>query len=93
MASRPSPSAQVAKTITLSVAKHGEAAEHAAAAIAAGHPSVLTIARGGADANRLASTGGIAKVAGKQLDEYPPAMFLEGGKGASVRPINGSNNM
>ena len=86
-------STQVSKTITLSLAKHGEAAQHAADAIAAGHSSILTIAREGADANRAASIGGMAKVAGKQLDEYPPAMFLEGGTGASVRPINGSNNM
>lgn len=26
------------------------------------------------------------------MDEYPPAMFGEGGKGASVRPINPSDN-
>ncbi|WP_434798225.1 NucA/NucB deoxyribonuclease domain-containing protein [Terrisporobacter vanillatitrophus] len=26
------------------------------------------------------------------LDEYPPAMFGEAGKGASVRPINSSDN-
>lgn len=32
------------------------------------------------------------KVQGKDLDEYPPAMFNEGGKGASVRPISPSDN-
>jgi filamentous hemagglutinin len=26
---------------------------------------------------------GLEKVPGKQLDEYPPAMFREGGRGAS----------
>ena len=35
---------------------------------------------------------GIDKVPGKDLDEYPPAMFKEGGNGASVRPINPSDN-
>ncbi|NMM01412.1 hypothetical protein HHL24_26160 [Paraburkholderia sp. RP-4-7] len=49
--------------------------------------------RAGAAANRQASTGGIAKVPGKQLDEYPPAMFREGGAGASVRPVNPGANM
>jgi len=28
-----------------------------------------------------------------QLDEYPPAMFSEGGAGASVRPMTPSQNM
>lgn len=79
---------EVAKTVTLSRARHGEAAEHVADAIAAGKPSILTIERAGAAANRRAATGGIAKVPGRQLDEYPPAMFKEGGKGASVRPIS-----
>ncbi|WP_318836570.1 NucA/NucB deoxyribonuclease domain-containing protein [Pseudomonas khavaziana] len=27
------------------------------------------------------------------LDEYPPAMFKEGGTGASVRPISPKDNM
>ena len=82
-----------AKEITLSRSIHGEAAEHAADAIKAGHPSVLTIERSGASANRKASIGSLDKVPGKQLDEYPPAMFKEGGKGASVRPINPHDNM
>ncbi|MEV7500392.1 NucA/NucB deoxyribonuclease domain-containing protein [Streptomyces sp. NPDC093018] len=32
------------------------------------------------------------KVPGKQLDECPPAMFEEGGAGASVRAIDGSDS-
>lgn len=82
-----------AKEITLSRSIHGEAAAHAADAIKAGKPSVLTIDRAGAAANRQASTGALDKVAGKHLDEYPPAMFREGGAGASVRPINPRDNM
>ena len=30
---------------------------------------------------------------GKHLDEYPPAMFKEGGSGASVRAIDPRDNM
>lgn len=72
---------------------HGEAAQHAADDIKAGKPSVLTIDRAEAGANRQASTGALDKVAGKHLDEYPPAMFKEGGAGASVRAINPRDNM
>ena len=54
---------------------------------------MLTIDRAGASANRQASTGALDKVVGKHLDEYPPAMFNEGGAGASVRPISPRDNM
>ncbi len=82
-----------AKEVTLSRSLHGEAAQHAEDAIRAGKPDILTIDRAGAAANRQASTGALDKVAGKHLDEYPPAMFKEGGAGASVRPINPRDNM
>jgi len=85
--------AEAAKEVTLSRSIHGEAAAHAADAIKAGKPSVLTIDRAGATANGQASIGALDKVAGKHLDEYPPAMFREGGAGASVRPINPRDNM
>jgi filamentous hemagglutinin len=32
-------------------------------------------------------------VPGKHLDEYPPAMFKEGGAGASVRAIKPRDNL
>ncbi|MEZ2418490.1 RHS repeat-associated core domain-containing protein [Luteibacter sp. RCC_6_2] len=82
----------VAKEVVLTLSQHGEAAQHAAAAIAKGYPDVLTINRVGATANRRAATGGYAKVTGKELDEYPPAMFKEGGRGASVQAINLRDN-
>ncbi|MDO9073102.1 MAG: RHS repeat-associated core domain-containing protein [Rubrivivax sp.] len=82
-----------AREISLSRSIHGEAAAHAADAIKAGKPSVLTIDRAGASANRQTSTGALDKVVGKHLDEYPPAMFREGGAGASVRPISPRDNM
>ena len=77
----------------ISRSKHPDAAKHIEDAIDDGHPSKLTIDRTGAKANRQASLKGIDKVPGKQLDEFPPAMFKEGGKGASVRPINPHDNM
>jgi filamentous hemagglutinin len=83
----------VAKNISLSKGKYGEAAQHIEDAQKAGHPNVLEINRGGASGNRADSLQGIPKVPGKQLDEYPPAMFKEGGAGASVRPINPADNM
>ncbi|WP_414704167.1 NucA/NucB deoxyribonuclease domain-containing protein [Pseudomonas rhodesiae] len=53
----------------------------------------LTIDRPGAPGNRKDSIGGLPKVPGKQLDEYPPAMFKEGGTGAGVRSISSKDNM
>ncbi|WP_421696613.1 RHS repeat-associated core domain-containing protein [Aestuariivirga sp.] len=85
--------AGVSKEITLSQKLHGEAAQHAADAIKAGKPDVLTIYRAGAKANRNAAIGSLDSVPGKHLDEYPPAMFKEGGAGASVRAINPRDNM
>jgi RHS repeat-associated protein len=79
--------------VTLSKKLHGEAAEHAADAIRAGKPEVLTVDRIGASANRQKSTGSVDMVANKHLDEYPPAMFKEGGSGASVRAIKPRDNM
>ena len=74
-------------------AKFPETAAHIRDAQAAGRASTLTIDRGGATPRRADALNGIEKVAGKQLDEYPPAMFREGGKGASVRPVSPSDNM
>ena len=72
--------------------KYPETAKHIEAAQKAGHPSTLTIDRAGTAANRKESLAGISKVKGKDLDEYPPAMFREGGKGASVKAISPKDN-
>jgi RHS repeat-associated protein len=85
--------AKVVKEIPISRARYGGAADHIADAQKAGHSDVLTIARDAASPNRQASIGGLPKVPGKQLDEYPPAMFKEGGAGASVRAISPKDNM
>ena len=63
----------------------GEAEKH-------GHPDILTIARDRASSNRKESIGNLPKVPSKQLDEYPPAMFKEGGREASVRHIKPRDN-
>lgn len=82
----------VAGVIRVSRSRFGEAAEHIFDAQRAGHPSMLTTARASANANRAAARRGYARVAGKDLDEYPPAMFKEGGRGASIRAISRSSN-
>jgi hypothetical protein len=80
------------KEIRISKSKYPETAQHIEDAQAAGHKTELTIDRNGAAARRGDSLDGHAKVPGKDLDEYPPAMFKEGGQGASVRPISPSDN-
>jgi hypothetical protein len=55
-------------------------------------PSVVTIDREGEAANRDESLRGIPTAPGQDRDEYPPAMFEEGGKGASVKHIDSSDN-
>ncbi|MBS4769970.1 DNRLRE domain-containing protein [Carnobacteriaceae bacterium zg-ZUI240] len=79
-------------TIQVSKSKYPQSAQHIQDARSAGQPSILTIDRSVANENRSQSLKGIDKIPGKDLDEYPPAMFAEGGKGASVRPINKSDN-
>ena len=80
------------KDVVVSRSKYPTAAAHIADAQRAGYPSVLTINRAGAKANRAAALAGQQKVPGKHLDEYPLAMFEEGGRGASVRPIDPYDN-
>jgi hypothetical protein len=56
-------------------------------------PGVLTLNRDGAKANRAASLRGVPSApAGYDRDEYPPAVFKEGGAGASVLNIPRSDN-
>ena len=81
------------KTVRVSSKAHPETAARIRDAQAASQPSVLTIERAGARSNRATSLRGHDKVPGKQLDEYPPAMFREGGAGASVRPVSPADNM
>lgn len=82
----------VKKVITILKEKYPESARHIEDAQRNGQPSELTIDRAGASSRRAASLSGKPKVPGSDLDEYPPALFKEGGDGASVRPISKSDN-
>jgi RHS repeat-associated protein len=73
--------------------KYPETAAHIQDAQKAGHPDVLTIDRSGTAGRRADALSEHPVVPGKQRDEYPPAMFKEGGQGASVRPVSPSDNM
>ncbi|MYW69536.1 hypothetical protein GTY65_36540 [Streptomyces sp. SID8379] len=55
-------------------------------------PDVLTIDRNGADDNRADSLRGIPTDSPRDRDEYPPAMYKEGGTGASVQYIAAKDN-
>jgi len=78
--------------VTVSKARFPETAKHIEGAQAAGAPSTLTIGRPGAGTRRRESLKGTKRKKGLDRDEYPPAMFEEGGNGASVRPISPSDN-
>lgn len=80
------------REIVVSADRHPESAAHIRDAQAAGQPKVLTINRKGAAANRREALRGTSTQSGKDRDEYPPAMFEEGGGGASVRHIGSSDN-
>jgi RHS repeat-associated protein len=80
------------KKIEISRSKYPETAKHIEDAQRAGHPKKLTIDRPGTIARRKEALQGRKKVLGKDLDEYPPAMFKEGGKGASVRAVIPADN-
>jgi len=79
-------------TVVIPADKYPDAAKHVEDAQAAGHPDVLTLDRKNADERRKASLSGIPVVPGMNRDEYPPAVFKEGGAGASVRHIPSSDN-
>jgi hypothetical protein len=72
--------------------KYPETAGHIEDAVRDGHPDELTIDRAGAKNRRKDSLKDKHRETGKDRDEYPPAMFREGGKGASVRNIKPSDN-
>ncbi|WP_197499275.1 VENN motif pre-toxin domain-containing protein, partial [Mangrovibacter phragmitis] len=80
------------KVIIINKSKYPESAKHIEDAQAAGQPTVLTIDRAGATQRRQQSLRDTPMVKGMDRDEYPPAMFKEGGAGASVRPVSPSDN-
>ncbi len=80
------------KDIVVSKGKYPEATGHIEDAIDSGHPDVLTIGRGGGAERGKDALRDVTRQPGLDRDEYPPKMFEEGGAGASVRPINPSDN-
>ena len=80
------------KKIEVSRGRYPESAKHIQDAQNASHPKQLTIDRAGAKERRAESLRGKEKQVDSDRDEYPPAMFKEGGKGASVRNIPPSDN-
>ncbi|MCU1719275.1 filamentous hemagglutinin N-terminal domain-containing protein [Pseudomonas sp. 5P_3.1_Bac2] len=80
------------KIVTVSKSRFPESAQHIEDAIDAGKPGTLTIDRGNAASRRRDSLRGTETKPGLDRDEYPPAMFQEGGQGSSVRHINPSDN-
>ncbi|MDW8852405.1 RHS repeat-associated core domain-containing protein [Flavobacterium sp. MMLR14_040] len=77
---------------TIKRSDYPETTKHIEEAIAKGHPEIVTIDRLTAGANRKASLDGIPTKKGFDRDEWPMAMFKEGGSGASVKYINPSDN-
>lgn len=65
---------------------------HIADAIKLGHASIVIILRNAAKSNRKLSLKGIKTRIGLDRDEWPMAMFKEGGKDAHVRHIDPSDN-
>jgi hypothetical protein len=82
----------VTRTVAVPRSRYPEGTAHIEDAQASGHPRVLTVDRAGTAANRTAAQAGHARRPGMDLDEYPPAMFREGGSGASVRPMTPAQN-
>lgn len=97
-------SGQTIPTVYIDADKYPETAKHVEEAQSgttwrgddkthgAPHPSTVTIDRPNAKQNRKDSLRGIPTKRGKDRDEYPPAMFEEGGKGASVKYITPADN-
>ena len=69
-----------------------QSAQHIEEAQAEGRPVLLTVDRSGAAARRAASLKGVPTVRGFDRDEYPPAVFKEGGAGSHVKHIPFSDN-
>lgn len=79
-------------TVYVSRSKYPETVSHIEDSIAQGKPAVLTIDRKGAAQRRKEALMDIPSKTGYDRDEYPPAMFKEGGTGASVRYISPKDN-
>ena len=83
---------RVTRGVTVSRSRFPESARHIEDAVSAGRSNTLTIDRAGSTARRREALRGTETRRGLDRDEFPPAMFQEGGRGASVRHINPADN-
>ncbi|KAE8558468.1 NucA/NucB deoxyribonuclease domain-containing protein [Paenibacillus polymyxa] len=79
-------------TLEFPSSRYPETGAHIRDGIAAGHSSVCTIDRDGAEENRRESLKGYPTKKGYDRDEWPMAMCAEGGAGADIRYITPSDN-
>lgn len=73
-------------------ALHPSTAEHIRAAQNMGHPAIVTIDRGGAGQRRTESLQNTPVRGELDRDEYPMALFSQGGSGADVAYLEGGDN-
>ena len=78
--------------VTISKSNYPETSQHIEDAIASGRPNIVTIARDKAKQNRAKSLRGVKTKPKLDRDEWPMAMFKEGGKNADIRHIGASDN-
>jgi hypothetical protein len=79
-------------TINVSKKLYGQAAKHIEDAQNAGQPEIVTIDRSNAPQRRTEAMSKLPPLPFLERDEYPPAMFKEGGANASVRYVNPRDN-
>ncbi|WP_236423027.1 RHS repeat-associated core domain-containing protein, partial [Pseudomonas syringae] len=78
--------------LRLKRSEYPETFGHIQDAINGGQPYMVTIQRDAAKLNRKTSLKDVKTMKSKDRDEWPMAMFKEGGNGASVRHIDPSDN-
>jgi len=78
--------------VTISKSDYPETGQHIEDAIVSGKPDIVTIARDKAKQNRANSLRGIKTKPKLDRDEWPMAMFKEGGTNADIRHISASDN-
>jgi RHS repeat-associated protein len=78
--------------LEISKKEYPETAQHIEDAINAGKPDIVTIGRLNASQRRAESLKGTPTEKGKDRDEWPMAMFKEGGAGADIKQIDPKDN-
>ena len=78
--------------LRISEAEYPETTRHIKRAIQKGKPDVVTIDRTGAPSQRQKSILGTESKKGLDRDEWPMAMFVEGGVGADIEHISPGDN-